>query len=336
MPEILNSSWLDKVSNELEDEIIKEYEQEWLNIVDEVKEYTDNSGEKGGLTFGFPILDEAFNGFNAAVYQLGGPSNTGKSALCLQLAWNVALLNENTYCIYFALDDSINDMLPRIIAMDKRIPISSIKYPKKYADQPNILRRRIEGFNTLKTMAPKFKLRDLNFGDSIEYIEKTVQEHKSALPSDCKLCIFIDNFFDIQVEEKNFKNNNEKYEYLAVQLEKISQNYGCPIMCTAELRKLNGNRRPILDDLRETIKIVYKAKAVMLCYNEVGIRGQNAEVYWMQGDNDDKLPILEVYVAKNKLGEYKGRIFYEFWPAQSFLVEVPAEAGRLYNQRISV
>jgi len=311
------------------------YQQEWIDSVREVKEYTDKSGEIGGLNFGFDLLNKAFNGLQPAVYQIAGPSNVGKSALCLQLAWQVSQINENVYVIYFALDDRMQDIVPRIIAMDQRVPISCVKFPKKYEGETNLLTRRISGFKRLESCYDRFKLRDLEWGDTLEYIEQTIKEHKMELPSETTICIFIDNFFDIQ-SEKKFGNNNDKYEHTAVELERISTVYQCPIVCTAELRKLNGNRRPILDDIRETVKIIYKAKGIMLCYNEVGIRGQSADVYWSKPGSTDKEPLLEVRVAKNKLGEFKGRLFYEFWPAESYLVEVPEQGARLYNQRISV
>lgn len=315
---------------------IPDYQREWLETIDEVKEYTDKSGAIGGLNWGFPLLNQAFNGLNPVVHQIAGPSNVGKSAFCLQLAWQVAQVNPKAYAIYFALDDRVQDIMPRVIAMDRRIPISCVKYPAMYESQTRLLERRLEGFGRLRESCSKFKLRDLGKGDSIEYIESTIQEHKLHLPQDTTLCIFIDNFFDIQVQNKKFGSNNEKYEYIAVELERLSEQYSAPIVCTAELRKLNGNRRPILDDIRETIKIVYKAKAIMLTYNEVGIRGQAADIFWEREGFVEKQPLLEVKVAKNKLGEFKSRLFYEFWPEQSFMTELTTAAAAQYNQRISV
>jgi len=314
---------------------LPDYQREWIDTVDDVYKYTNNTGELGGLDFGFDQLNEAFNGLAPAVYHIAGPSNVGKSAFCLQLAHQVADTNNNAYVLYFALDDRAHDMIPRIISMDQRVPISCIKYPKKYEGQDKLLARRLEGFRRTKQIADKFKLRDLNWGDTIEYIESTIQEHKMLLPRETTLCIFIDNFFDLKARDRSFSSENDRYAFISTELDRIVSTYECPVVCTAELRKLNGNRRPIMDDIRETIKIVYKAKAIMLVYNEVGIRGQAADVYWCNQGSTFKNPILEVKVAKNKLGEFKGRLFYEFWPEQSYLSEVPKQGAQIYNQRIS-
>lgn len=317
-------------------EPLPEYQQEWIKTIETVREYTDNTDSLGGLDFGFPQLNEAFNGLNPAVHIIAGPTNVGKSAFCLQIAWQVANINPNTYVLYFALDDRCNDIVPRIVSMDQRIPIGAVKFPTKYMQNESYMNRREAGFKRLAQSVSIFKLRDLSFGDNIEYIERSIAQHRLELPDGYNLCIFIDNFFDIQVRDKKFSGNNEKYEFIAVELERISEHYSCPIVCTAELRKLNGNRRPLLDDIRETIKIVYKAKAIMLVYSEVGIRGQAAKIFWLKDGSSHKEQLFEVKVDKNKLGEFKGRLFYELWPEQSFLSEVDAKKAMEYNKQITV
>ena len=73
----------------------------------------------------------------------------------------------------------------------------------------------------------------------------------------------------------------------------------------------------------------------MLCYNEVGLRGESAQVFWEQDGINEKRPLLEVKVGKNKLSSYKKRMFFEFVPEMSYLREVPPEGTRRYNQMIN-
>ena len=82
-------------------------------------------------------------------------------------------------------------------------------------------------------------------------------------------------------------------------------------------------------------KIVYEAKAILLCYNEVGIRGQQANIFWQSPDNPEKRPVYEADIRKNKFGSYKGRVFFEFFPEMSYFREVPPAANMQYAQRIS-
>lgn len=314
-------------------EAIPQYQQEWLDTIAQVVEYAEN--RERGLNFGFDQLNEALYGLNPVVHYIAGQPNIGKSALCLQLAWQVAKENDNAYVLYFSLDDSIHEMVPRIISLDQRIPIACIKYPKSFADNTSLMTRRAIGFKRIQSVADRFKLRDSDHGFDIESIEEAVREHLSVLPEGRTLCIFIDNFYNIEVRNQRFTSDDDKAKYLSKKMKAISK-LGCPVVCTAELRKINSNRRPTLDDLLGTVQLQYDAKCIILCYNEVGIRNTNASIFWNMPGSSNKEPVLEVVIAKNKLNSFKGRLFYHFWPTQSFLSEVPPAGCEIYNNLISV
>lgn len=85
------------------------------------------------------------------------------------------------------------------------------------------------------------------------------------------------------------------------------------------------------------MKIAYEAKAILLCYNEVGLKGESASVYYNRGEPEFaqfKQPVLEVKVGKNKYTSYKGRMFYEFQPERSYLKEASDAATSKYSQMI--
>jgi replicative DNA helicase len=245
------------------------------------------------------------------------------------------------YCLYFSLDDAANELLPRFIAIDQNIPINAVRFPKKYQDDVRFMEKREIGMGNLRHMTNHFGLMDVNSGSSIEFIEETSKKYAldlAAIDETYQLVIFIDNFHDITVDSIKFgSDNNAKYDYLADQLSRIGTTLDAPIICTAEFRKLNGNRRPKLDDIRETVKIIYEAKAIFLCYNEVGLRGQQSGVYWQDAgaDAEEKQPIYEMHIGKNKFGSFKGRLFYEFRPAYSMFREVPQAGAMRYSQMIS-
>lgn len=301
------------------------HEQEMLDIINMVE--TEQKDQEMGLSLGprFAQFSDAFNGLRPAFIFLGAQSNVGKTALAIGLSIECVKHNKDVYVIYFALDDRVHEIMPRFISWNQRIPIDAVMFPRKYKDQPNILKRREVGFNELKSLVKKFKIRDINFGDSVEYIEDTVREHKNALPEGTKVVVFIDNFYDLSTRDVSFRDENEKFKHIGKEIDRIANQYSVPIVCTAELRKLNGTRRPIIEDLRETVKLVYKAKAICLCYNEVGLRGEAASIYWDKPGDPTKQPILEVRVGKNKLGSFKGTLFYNFYPDQSYLDEVPPQ-----------
>lgn len=331
---------------EINPEDLLSIQQEMLQTIDYMDEYAWRKGEIGGLDWGIEGFNKAFDGLQTGLIMVAGQPNIGKSALCMQLAWTIAASNREiipdkrpnkAYVIYFSLDDNDVDLLPRIIAIDQRIPINAVKAPKKYEEDITLMARRQKGINRLKESLDFFKIVDSKKGTSINFIEEEIKRHQLEITTkdeNYKVVAIIDNFHDITVEGQSFRSDNQKFDHIAGELSRICTLLDIPIICTAEFRKLNGNRRPTVDDVRESVKIAYEAKAIMLCYNEVGIRGEAASVYWQKPEIPYKQPVMEVKMGKNKYTSYKNRLFFEFMPEMSYLNPVPNERARNYNQMI--
>lgn len=327
-------------------EELLEIEEEMLDYIEDMDEYCLNKGVMGGLDSGFPGINKALEGIQPGLILIAGQPNVGKSALCVQLAWQIALCNQEitedkphrAYVLYFSLDDNTRELLPRVIAIDKKIPINAVKSPKKYMHDKKFMEKRDSGIINLKNAISKFKIKDSKEGTSIEWIRSEITRHYIQLQEKdptTKLVVFVDNFHDITVDSINFKDNNtQKFDHIADQLSHLCTQFDIPLICTAEFRKLNGNRRPCLDDIRESVKIGYESKAVLLCYNEVGLRGDGANIFWSANDDSTKKPVFEAHVGKNKYGSYKGRLFFDFRPEMSHLTEVDDEDSKRYNQMI--
>lgn len=317
------------------------------NRIKEMDEYSWARGEMGGLDWGFEQMNTAFEGLNPGVTLIGGQSNIGKSGFMMQLAQQIAYANQTVtdkkpkkaFVLFFSLDDNFNELAPRFIAIDQKIPINVVRSPKKHQDHVQHMERREIGLKRFEGLTNHFSMSDANDGTDLEYIEATVEQYAfelSKIDPAYQLVVFIDNFHDVTVKTIKFGSDTSgKYDHIADKLSHLATKFDCPIICSAEFRKLNGNRRPVLDDIRESVKIVYEAKAIMLCYNEVGLRGQQAQICWKRGDSTDNQPIFEVKIGKNKFSSFKGRIFYEFVPEMSYFREVPALGAQRYNQMIS-
>ncbi|MGL4818407.1 MAG: DnaB-like helicase C-terminal domain-containing protein, partial [Bacilli bacterium] len=291
--------------------------------IKDVDEYSWSRGESlGGLDFGYESLNKAFEGLNTGVTLVAGQSNIGKSAAMMQLAWKVVESNKEVtpqrpreaFCLFFSLDDNNNELLPRFVAIDQRIPINAVRFPKKYSDNAAYMERRQKGIQTLYDSVNHFSMMDVNEGSDIEHILATIDQYWNELnriDETYQLAVFIDNFHDITIGDEKMRSweANRKFEHIADVLTKAASKYDIPIVCTAEFRKLNGNKRPTTDDIKESGKIVYEAKAIILCYNEVSMRGQQSNIYWNRSDSEDKQPIYEMHIGKNKFGSFKGRCY---------------------------
>lgn len=324
--------------------------QQTLDEIDAVDEYSWSRGSMG-LDYGVDWMNRAFRGLNPGLHLFAGSANVGKSSILLQLMWNIVHENQYQdddhpripYCIYFSLDDTSNELMPRLIALDQKITINEALFPKSL-DTPSIIQKRQDGLDNLKANVKYFTMMDSNKGYSIEYIEETVREYRkileSAYPDKYQLVVFVDNFHDIEVLDDRYFEDNAKYDNVAGRLTDMANEHMVPILCSAEFRKINAHKRPQIDDLKSSGKIAYEAKTIMLLYNEFGTSGENADIYWELADAKNtevvtKMPIVEFDVAKNKMSAFKGTQFMEFIPEMAHMRETPEDDREYYLQKMN-
>jgi len=312
-------------------------ERNMLQTIMKVDNYSWQRGKTGGLKTGFDLFDEGLEGgLQPGLLLFAAQPNVGKSAFMLQIGKNVSRLNENVHVAYFSLDDSLNELMPRWIACDQRIKISQAKNPERFMDDPAIMEKRNEGLKNLYRSIDRFSMYDTSTVDnSVESIEDKIKELLMTLPEGTKLVIMIDSFHDLISREKEFGDNSKAlHEYTAKYIKNWCTTYDAVVCCTAHLRKVNGNKRPDNADLKETNRLEYEANWIGMMYNEVGVKEESAQVYWLHEDSEEKMPVLEVRFAKNKFGSFKGTRFYEFWPDQSYAMEATIEDCRRYSSLI--
>ena len=233
--------------------------------------------------------------------------------------------------------------MPRLIALDQKITINQALFPKSL-EEPILIQKREAGIQALKDNIEYFTMRDSNKGYSIEYIEETVREYtrilEMAYPEKYQVVIFIDNFHDIQVTDDRYFEDNARFDHVSDKLTEIANTFLIPVLCSAEFRKINVHKRPNIDDIKNTGKIAYEAKAIMLLYNEYGTKNESADIYWELADSRNpeavrKMPIVEFDVAKNKMSSFKGTHFMEFIPEMAHMRQVPDEDREYYLQKLS-
>lgn len=324
-----------------------------LKVIDEVNEYTWNRGELGGLDWGYESLNQAFEGLNTGIILVGGQSNVGKSSFMLQLTTRIANANrelsaritKKAYCVYFSLDDTNNELIPRLVAIDQQIKINAVSFPKKYEHNKEVMDKRDLGFERLKNNVKYIGMQDANEGSSIEYIVETCRDLKLQLdamePNVYTLVIVIDNFHDVDVDAKGYTEDNAKYDYISDKLGKLANELDSPIICSAEFKKIPGGRRPQRDDIRSSGKIAYEAKAILLCHNDYSIKQEQAGVFWELEDHSErdgitttKMPVWEAQIDKNKFSSKKGRLYWEFIPDMATFKESSPEDSLKYTQML--
>lgn len=312
-----------------------DYQVEQWNTINEFEEKSWSDANRG-LSMGWASMDHALEGLQTGFHIVAGDSNIGKTSFMSQMAWNVATMNgDDAYVIDFSLDDPMLDKMSRVIAAGKRVLINAVKTPRQYLKYPKMLQRRADGLKELREMVDCYKAYDQDHGTNVEDIAETIKNHiieLKAAGEKRKVVAFIDNFHDLTTDHPDSKGSDKsKYDYLAQYVSDLATQLDIPIVCSAEFKKLNGFRRPSIDDIRETVKIKYEAKSVMLCYNEVSLKGEGASVYFNKAGDASKQAVYEVSFAKNKYSKFKGRIYFEGYPEMAYFIEADEESTKRYN-----
>lgn len=349
----------DELVEQVIGEPIIDFFSEAVNDIDNFEEFAWETGE-GYKSPSYPIVTEKLEGYSQGLYLLAGPSNAGKSAMMMNMMYDLCMHEENKlFGIYFSLDDSRNEIIPRVVAMDQRIPISAVSKPARYQNFINAvdengtqdneldmakviqyteyLEKRTEGLNKLKEHCNKFKIEDSTRCTTLkqieEFIDKAIQYVK-AIDEEMNVVVAIDSINDVQLGEGySAKSNNEKLDTVARVVKHWTVKFGIVIFASTHLRKLNGNRRPTLDDLKESNTLVYEASVIWLVYNDVSTNKNSAKVYYteFEGDQAEKKPVIELDWAKNKKSSYKGRTFNFFSPEHSKAIECDEQSSKRYN-----
>lgn len=299
----------------------------------------------------FPIMTEKMEGFDSGLYIFAGAANAGKTAIMLNMMEDLCMNEDNNlFGVYFSLDDSKQKVIPRIVAMRERIPITVVSKPTRYSDliigdpenamyYQELLDKRDQGLKNLKDDSNKmiiFDTTDIRNADDMHDCILQINNYVKAIDPETKIMVGIDSLKDIEFPADKYGKltTNEKVDIAAKTVKDWSTELDIMIFASMHLRKLNTDKRPTTDDLKESNTLEYEANVCFLIYNDVSRNKEGAKVYHTRDDEPEKLPVLEIDWAKNKQSSYKGRSFCYFSPEYSKAVECSEEANVRFNAMI--
>jgi DNA primase catalytic core len=276
----------------------------------------------------FPLFVKKMDGIQNMFYILAGDTNLGKTTLLLNLAMDMLQSNDNLFILFFSIDDSLGQLLPRIVSLNTGVPINAIANPKykiklredlPEEEKEKLLRLRGEEIEKLKSMSNRFAIKEESEAKRIEQLSKYIKIYKK-LSEGKQLVVFIDNLHRLTSYKK--AETRELYMMISDQLKYWKNQYDIPVIATAELRKTNTVKRPIGDDIKETKDLQFDADFVGLLYNDY-YKNPNTTLKFVRNVNAEDAygPVVELNVIKNKTSSFKSRLYYKFYPEISKFVE---------------
>lgn len=298
---------------------------------------------------GYPVMEQRLEGLESGLYLFAGESNSGKSGIMMNLIEDIAQHEENCLTgVYYSLDDSAEEIIARVIAMKQMIPISVASKPQRYQEQiddgaegsalfEDWLEKREDGLKELMDSANKFIIEDAtvirNSSDLYEHMKK-IQTYVKAQDPNNNIIVAFDSVNDIRLSDYRAHSTEDKHAETAKTIKEWAVQMDIPIFASCHLRKLNGNRRPTLDDLKYSQEYVYESSVTFLVHNDVSKNKEAAQIYYEQDGFEEKRPVIEIDWAKNKKSSYKGRTYNFFIPESSRTRECDDDTIRQYDTLI--
>ena len=242
--------------------------------------------------------------------------------------------DNHLFGIYFSLDDSKKIVIPRIVAMDQKIPISAVAKPMRYQNAINngdeksviyqeYLNKRIQGLDRLKKSKSYFKIVDstnITCAEEMFAYIKALQEYVKSIDEKNNIIVAIDALDDIRFSTKKFGSTTDRHAETAKTVKSWATQLHIPIFSWRHISKtING--RAVIEDLKDANEYEFEANLVFLIHNDVSKTKQAAQIFYTSEGSQEKQPVLEINWAKNKVSSFKGYSFCYFIPDYSLVTE---------------
>jgi len=330
------------------EQVEEKYNENALSIdgfVEFVNQQRDKEEELDGSFAGFNLSESGFGSLAAVLNGnwredvfmcLGGSANAGKSSALLQIAWEIAsnrlsdpkhgIVPNNATVIYHTIDDSAEQLLPRLVVQaygGLDLTINQVRNPNYYSKHEGkelVALNRKAGYEHLMQIISEGRLimKDNNDGASFAFGENLIRYYKNKYP-DRNIVYILDNLH--KSPDYASMEPRMRFKTLSNHMKGVATKYHCCVMASVEYTKLPPGIIPNNNNIAETRALIYDTNFIGHMYNDLHEKG--ADAVCIHEYNGEKLPRVRIGVGKNKITEFKDRLFFDFFPAQGVFRAVP-------------
>jgi len=299
---------------------------EFSRAIVEQKEIEEERGdEKPGFRLGsmLEILDDRLAGeWPGSLGIIGGRANTGKTTLLTQMALYSVLENEDVVSVILTLDDARRKIIPRLVTMlayeeygNIFLNLGMVERPAHWAKKMNtnaVLEYRDAGYRRLREVVNdgRIVVKDTTHGTSFPYIQALLQHTQHAHPGK-QIIFWLDSFHKVSTTDG--VRDREYHVELALLIKNLAKQISIPFWMNAEYHKIQPGTRPTNNHLAETVKLEYEADVIIHLYNDLHDIGFESNMYFTF--DNERQPLVEAIFGKNKINDFKDRVWTKFYPA---------------------
>lgn len=310
-----------------------------------IKQYQENEEMHKTVNFG-----ENHNTYGVAtsgdlrgkMILTGGSPNSGKTSMFCGLYLNLLENNPDTVCIFLTLDDGSKELISRILTYDiaarlnntnnelfDLLTINKIAQPFLFGDcfeYDALMAEREISYKKIISYIKNERMivLDTDDGRSLDFVQSAIKTYTERYP-DKHVFFFLDNLHLLTCASK--EEGRHKYAFLSRELKDTVKRYAATLISTVEYTKLQPGVKPCNSNIAESGALEYDANMIMHLWNEVHSLKDKATMYFFDSD-DNKCPIIEAYIEKNKISGTKGAVYYKFYPDKAFYEEISLQDFR--------
>ncbi len=257
---------------------------------------SDNKREITGIPTGFTDLDKLTTGLKPGqLVIIAGRPGIGKTVVATNVASNIAIKYKKTVAL-FNLEMSAEQLMNRILA--------SVGQIDQYKLQTGYLGDK--DWDKLSEAISKLSKTKLYFDDTPSLsIGELKSKCRRLASSEEGLDVIILDYLQILTSNKNYNGNRQQeVADISRSLKQLALELGVPIIALAQLRRpiesKKENKRPTMNELRESGQIEQDADLIILLYREDYQNPNKGE----PSDVED----LELNLEKNRNGPAGQRV----------------------------
>jgi DNA primase/replicative DNA helicase len=270
--------------------------------------------------------------------------NVGKSAKILTLIPNILEHNQDAMVVAYTNDDSRDIYFNRLVAIIAKMPMKWIERPKMYLDAE---KSEIRDAAFKKVMdwvsTERLIIKDISSGATVEYYGKLLSRWRAKYP-DRNIFSTLDNLHRMRTEAGG--EDRERVKYISSMVKSYTTKYSCVCLCSVEMTKANMYERVTdCNAIAETAALQYDANLIIFLWNEIASQRDKAKKFFTYNsleyvENHGYVvapvigPVVEAIFLKNKISDFKGSLFFKFFPTISYFEDIGAnEVERLIAAR---
>jgi len=311
---------------------------EVISFIDSVRSvFSDRKPGLQGWRTGYDSLDKSLSGIpkEDAMITFAGDANVGKTGFMFELALRLAKHNDNILVLFMSIDDSRQQAIARLVAMEAGLRINQVSHPIQNIKTDEDKKKLEHGWSVIRKLVDenRFSLKDNSHGNTLDFAEGWIRWAKEAHPGR-EICFFLDNFHKLGDEAG--KEERIRFKHASSRIHSMKNKLHFTAICTMELRKFigGGSQRPSLQDISESKQMEYDNNLIGMVYSDLHAKRDESKIHWPDMVNDEivKKPIFEIDIQKNKISEFKGTFYYKFSPEHSKFYESTSEEVAEFRQ----